>query len=169
MRNKQLNNEGIASISKGGVLYRAGVFPALSKDQIDQAKIVSQLPSDFPIANWESMNTKQQLHAMKFSGLNEKEQWSLLNSSVPLIVLDQHNQVQNRIEIAALAARTRATPGKSTNSTSLQTTAQQRKLDMKQEEYETRFYEKQAGRARVVNTPNDSTKTPDGEKPIVDS
>ena len=40
---------------------------------------------------------------------------------------------------------------------------------MKQEEYETRFYEKQARRPIVVRTPNDTTKTPDGDKPVVDS
>lgn len=40
---------------------------------------------------------------------------------------------------------------------------------MKQEEYETRFYEKQARRPIVVRTPSNTTNTPDGDKPVVDS
>jgi len=40
---------------------------------------------------------------------------------------------------------------------------------MNQEEYETRFYEKQARRPIVANNPSDTTKTPDGGKPNFDS
>ena len=40
---------------------------------------------------------------------------------------------------------------------------------MKQEEYETRFYEKQARRTTTVNTQNNTPKTPAGAKPVVDS
>ena len=40
---------------------------------------------------------------------------------------------------------------------------------MKQEEYETRFYEKQARRPIAVNTQNNTPKTPEGAKPVVDS
>ena len=68
MRNKLLNNNLTNSISKGGVLYRAGEIPALTKEQTEQAKLVSKLPKDFPFANWESMNTKQQLQQMKQAG-----------------------------------------------------------------------------------------------------
>ena len=74
MRKKLLNNNDITSISKGGVLYRPGEIPVLTKGQVEQAKLVGKLPQDFPIANWESMNTKQQLQEMKYSGLNAQEQ-----------------------------------------------------------------------------------------------
>jgi hypothetical protein len=122
---------------------------------------------------------------MQYSGLNAQEQWSLLNSNVPLAVLNEHNQAQTQSESTALAARVaaslvnataqaataraQAAVGKPTVSTSLQTTTQQRKSDMKQEEYETRFYEKQARRPIVANNPSDTTKTPDGGKPNFDS
>jgi len=185
MRKKLLNDNLTTSISKGGVLYRPGEIPTLTKEQIAQANLVNKLPRDFPFANWESMNTKQQLQTIRSSGLNAQEQWSLLNSNVPLVALNRYNQAQTQSESTAYAvrvaaslvnattqtaaARAKATVGKPTVSTPLQTTAQQRKLDMKQEEYETRFYEKQARRPVVVNTPNNSTKTPDGGKPIFDS
>ncbi len=109
----------------------------------------------------------------------------MLNSNAPLAVLNQYNQAQDEMETRAYATRiaatlmnaaaqstiprTQATVSKPTNSTPLLTSAQQRKLDMKQEEYETRFYEKQARRPIAVNTQYDATKTPNGEKPVVDS
>ena len=40
---------------------------------------------------------------------------------------------------------------------------------MEQEEYETRFYEKQARRPIAVNAQNNTPKTPAGAKPVVDS
>ena len=95
MRNKLLNNNLTDSISKGGVLYRAGEIPILTKEQIVQANLVSKLPRDFPIANWESMTTKQQLQQMKYSGLNPQDQWSLLNASAPLKVLKEYSQAQD--------------------------------------------------------------------------
>ena len=94
MRNKELNNSLTGSISKGGVLYRPGEIPILTKEQHAQANLVGKLPHDFPFANWEGMNTKQQLQQMKYSGLNPQEQWSLLNANVPLRVLNDHNQTQ---------------------------------------------------------------------------
>jgi len=185
MRKKLLNNNLSDSISKGGVLYRSGEIPTLTKEQIAQANLVNKLPRDFPFANWEGMTTKQQLRQMQYSGLNAQEQWSLLNTNVPLAVLNEHNQAQTQSESTALAARVaaslvnataqaataraQAAVGKPTVTTSLQTTAQQRKLDMKQEEYESRFYEKQARRPIVANNPSDTTKTPDGGKPNFDS
>ena len=84
MRKKLLNNNEITSISKGGVLYRAGDLPPLTTQQKEQAKIVSKLPNDFPFANWEGMTPRQQLLQMRYSGLNDQEQWSLLNSNVRL-------------------------------------------------------------------------------------
>ena len=87
MRNKGLNNNLTDTISKGGVLYRPGEIPVLTKEQLAQANLVSKLPHDFPFANWEGMSTKQQLQQMKYSGLNPQEQWSLLNANVPLGVL----------------------------------------------------------------------------------
>jgi len=186
MRKKLLNNSLTNSISKGGVLYRPGEIPTLTKEQITQANLVSKLPRDFPFANWENMTARQQQQTISRSGLNPQAQWALLNSNVPLVALNQYNQAQDETETRANAtkiattlmnvaaqatatAKSQATVGKPTVSTPLQTTAQQRKLDMKQEEYETRFYEKQARRPIVVNTSNDSTKTPKGDKPVVDS
>ena len=101
MRNKLLNNNQSDYISKGGVLYKPGEIPALTKEQLTQASLVSKLPRDFPFANWEGMTTKQQLQQMKYSGLNPQEQWSLLNANVPLSVLNEHNQAQ---EYAAVQA-----------------------------------------------------------------
>ena len=122
---------------------------------------------------------------MQHSGLSDKEQWALLNTTAPLSALNQHNQAQNAVETRATAAkiattlmsattqaaipRAPVTASKPTNSTPLQTTAQQRKLDMEQEEYETRFYEKQARRPIAVNAQNNTPKTPAGAKPVVDS
>jgi len=139
MRNKRFNNNLTDSISKGGVLYRAGEIPTLNKEQIAQANLVSKLPRDFPFANWESMNTKQQLQQMQHSGLNDQDQWSLLNANVPLSVLDQHNRAQDEINTRASATRiatslmnavaqasvprTQATVSKPTISTSLQNAA----------------------------------------------
>ena len=105
MHNKRLNNNLTNSISKGGVLYRAGEIPALTKEQIEQAKLVSKLPKDFPFAQWDNMYTKQQLQQMKHSGLNDQDQWSLLNANVPLSVLNQHNQAQAEVETRASATR----------------------------------------------------------------
>ena len=129
------------------------------------------------------MNTKQQLQQMRYSGLNNQDQWSLLNSNVPLSVLDQHNQAQDEVETRASATRIAATlmnavaqatatakaqaaVGKPTISTPLQTNAQQRKLDMKQEEYETRFYEKAAARTNNTSKLTNTIKTPPIYKPV---
>ena len=49
MRNKGLNNNLTGSISKGGVLYRPGENPVLTKEQLAQANLVSKLPHDFPL------------------------------------------------------------------------------------------------------------------------
>jgi len=182
MRNKLLNNNQPNSISKGGVLYRAGELPILTNEQIKQATLVKMLPRDFPFANWDNMNTKQQLREIKSSGLNAQDQWSLLNTNVPLSVLNQHNQAQDEVESRAYATRIAASlmntiaqaavpraqssVNEPTNSTPLQTTAQQRKLDMRQEEYETRFYEKAAARTGVVRTPTVATKSQGGENPL---
>jgi len=186
MRSKLLKNNRIGNFTNGNPINSAREVPILNETQQQQAALVSKLPKDFPIAGWESMNTKQQLQAMKFSGLNAQDQWTLLNANEKLSTLSQYNQAQTQSESAALAARVaaslvnttakaaatakaQAAVGKPTVSTSLQTTAQQRKSDMKQEEYETRFYEKQARRPIVANNSSDTTKTPDGGKPNFDS
>jgi cell wall-associated NlpC family hydrolase len=148
MRNKRFNNNLTGSISKGGVLYRAGEIPALTKEQIEQAKLVSKLPKDFPFAQWDNMYTKQQLQQMKHSGLNDQDQWSLLNANVPLSVLNQHNQAQAEVETRASATRiaaslmsataqasvprTQAAVGKPTISTPLQTYGLNGQLEGKQ-------------------------------------
>ena len=147
--------------AKGTVSGNVGV--GLTKAQQVEAALVGKLPSDFPIDQWESMNTKAQLKAMQHSGLNDQEQWVLLNATAPLSVLDQHNQTLDEIAIKAYVTRslapvysavmtqsgqrTQASDSKTSNSTPLQTDAQQRKLDMRQEEYETRILEKAATRA----------------------
>lgn len=151
MRNKGLNNNLTDTISKGGVLYRPGEIPVLTKEQLAQANLVSKLPHDFPFANWEGMTTKQQLQQMKYSGLNPQEQWSLLNANVPLGVLKEHNQAQ---EYAAAQATPVQAPAllsakavqslaqniqnASTNSSispSLQTSGFKQKLNILKEEY----------------------------------
>ena len=93
MRNKLLNNNP-NYISKGGVLYKPGEIPALTKEQLTQASLVSKLPRDFPFANWEGMTTKQQLRTIGYSGLTAQEQWTLLNASAPLKVLNEYNQAR---------------------------------------------------------------------------
>ena len=181
MRNSIYTN----NFNNQNALMKTNNQPVLNDAQINDAKLVKKLPSDFPIADWESMNTKAQLKAMQHSGLSDKEQWALLNTTAPLSALNQHNQAQSAVETRATAAkiattlmsattqaaipRAPVTASKPTNSTPLQTTAQQRKLDMEQEEYETRFYEKQARRPIAVNAQNNTPKTPAGAKPVVDS
>ncbi len=74
MRNKVRNDNPTNSISKGGVLYRPGEIPILTKAQVEQAKIVDKLPRDFPIANWENMTARQQQRMISRSGLNPQDQ-----------------------------------------------------------------------------------------------
>ncbi|GEM_PF-6438199 len=182
MRKKLLNNNLANSISKGGVLYRPGEIPTLTKEQIAQANLVNKLPRDFPIANWENMGTKQQLQQMKYSGLNAQQQWSLLNSNVPLSALDQYNQAQTQSESTALAARVaasmvntsaqvaaakaQAAVGKPTVSTPLQTSAQLRKYDVWQEEYTPRYYGKAASGAGAAITPKNTLGAAVAIKPV---
>ena len=109
MRKKLLNNNLTGAISKGGVLYRAGEIPTLTTEQKEHANLVSKLPRDFPFANWENMTARQQQQTISRSGLNAQDQWSLLNTNIPLAVLNEHNQAQNQSESAALAARVAAT------------------------------------------------------------
>ena len=108
MRKKLLNNNLTGAISKGGVLYRPGEIPTLTKEQIAQAKLVNQLPQDFPFANWENMTARQQQQTISRSGLTPQDQWTLMNTNIPLSVLNKHNQAQNQSESAALAARVAA-------------------------------------------------------------
>ena len=56
----------------------------LSGEQKLDAKIAAKLPESFPVDEWETLTTKQQLKAMQFSGLTNEEQWRLLNASMPL-------------------------------------------------------------------------------------
>lgn len=185
MSSKLQNSNRIGVRINEPVRNSANRNPALSKNQIEQANLVKKLPNDFPIAKWEQMNTRQQLHAMKYSGLNPQEQWTLLNATAPLSALNQHNQAQDEAAtrayversiaplFAQIAQPTFAKAGipstKSSNSTPLQTTSQQRKLDMRQEEYETRFYEKAAARANSTSNSANPTKAPTTYKPIEDT
>jgi len=174
MRNKLLNTNQTNSISKGGVLYRPGEIPTLNKEQIAQANLVNKLPGNFPFANWESMNTKQQLQTMKYSGLNDQEQWSLLNTNVPLTVLNEHNQAQNQSESTAYVARaaanlvnttskaavmpTQATTSKPTNSTSLQNNGLRQQLDKWIEGDKTKLLGKASGSTGAAVAPNATGK-----------
>lgn len=140
----------------------------------DQAELVKRLPKDFPIDRFEAMNTKQQLNALKFSGLNDKEQWVLLNASAPLCDLKESSQTHDDAETKAYVAKVIAphaskpeqnsqesvhtTNQKSSNSTSLQNGAARRKLDLRQEEYEARFFEKTADRNPIQAQESKTTR-----------
>jgi len=76
-----------ASVSDG-----IGAAFDYSDKQKREAFLVDKLPSDFPIDGWEDMNTKAQLRAMRFSGLNDQEQWELLNSTTILNSLAAYNE-----------------------------------------------------------------------------
>jgi hypothetical protein len=108
MRSKLLKNNRIGNFTNGNPINNARDVPILNETQQQQAALVRKLPKDFPIAGWESMNTKQQLQAMKFSGLNAQEQWTLLNTNEKLSTLSQYSQAQTQSESAALAARVAA-------------------------------------------------------------
>lgn len=58
-----------------------------NEKQMHEAQLVRQLPSGFPIENWEKMPTKAQLFAVQHSGLSKEDQWTLLNATTPLKVL----------------------------------------------------------------------------------
>ena len=175
MRNKLLNNNLADSISKGGVLYRAGEIPILTKEQIAQANLVSKLPRDFPFAKWEGMSTKQQLREMKSSGLNDQDQWSLLNSNVPLAVLNEHNQVQENAAAQAspvqapsllsakavqvLAHNIQNASTSSSISPSLQASGLKQKLNMLKEEYKQMPLGKASGSVGAAVAPKSNKPT----------
>ncbi len=73
-----------------------GLTPKVNHTQEQDAALVAKLSPSFPIQEWDSMSTKAQRQAMKFSGLAEPEQWRLLNSSAPLSVLDAANRERIR-------------------------------------------------------------------------
>ena len=68
-------NVGAVAPSGNVHAYAAGAADAgigFNDRQKREAFLVSQLPNDFPIDGWENLSTKQQLHAMKYSGLTIK-------------------------------------------------------------------------------------------------
>ena len=87
MPSKLQNNNRLGVRIHEPVHNTANRSPALFKDQVAQANLVKKLPNEFPVAHWEQMNTKQQVQAMKHSGLNQQEQWTLLNATAPLSAL----------------------------------------------------------------------------------
>ena len=91
-----------------------GVSAKLNAAQESNAELVAKLPSDFPIQKWDSMSTKAQLQAMKFSGLTENEQWALLNPSAPLSVLAQAAAQQKTHIVARAEAKVLPAPELST-------------------------------------------------------
>ena len=182
MRNKLLNNNQSDYISKGGVLYKPGEIPVLSKEQLTQASLVNKLPRDFPFANWEGMTTKQQLQQMKYSGLNPQEQWSLLNANVPLSVLKDHNQAQEYAAaqatpvqapallsakaVQALAQNIQKASTNSSISPSLQSGAPQRQLDVQKTNHQANLLGKPAiAPANPLKITN-PTKAPYRNKPV---
>ncbi|HWR28516.1 MAG TPA: NlpC/P60 family protein [Negativicutes bacterium] len=182
MRNKLLNNNQPNYISKGGVLYKPGEIPALTKEQLTQASLVSKLPRDFPFANWEGMTTKQQLRTIGYSGLTAQEQWSLLNANVPLSVLNEHNQAQEYAAaqaspvqapallsakaVQALAQNFQKTNTNSSISPSLQSGVPQRKLEEQKENLQTKLLGKPAIAAANPVKITNPTKTPYSYKPL---
>lgn len=127
------------------------------------------------------MTTKQQLRQMQNSGLNAQDQWSLLNSNIPLVTLNEHNHVQTQSESAALAkrvaaslvntsaqataAKAQAAVGKPTNSTPLQNGSLRQNMDLKQQ------FVKNIGSASAsvgaAAAPAGTSNAPAGIKPIV--
>ena len=68
---------GVGAVAPSGSVLTsaagiAGEGIGFNDRQKREAFLVSQLPNDFPIDGWENLSTKQQLHAMKYSGLNDK-------------------------------------------------------------------------------------------------
>ena len=57
MRNSIYTN----NFNNQNALMKTNNQPVLNDAQINDAKLVKKLPSDFPIADWESMSTKAQL------------------------------------------------------------------------------------------------------------
>ena len=55
MRNSIYTN----NFNNQNALMKTNNQPILNDAQINDTKLVKKLPSDFPIADWESMNTKQ--------------------------------------------------------------------------------------------------------------
>lgn len=137
------------SVTAKGIVS-GSVGAGLTKAQQKEAALVGKLPGDFPIEQWESMNTKAQLKAMQHSGLTDQEQWVLLNATAPLSVLDEHNQMRDEIAIKAYVTRiltpvssaamtqsgqrTQTTDNKPTISPSLQRDALRQELYMLKEE-----------------------------------
>ena len=78
----------------GNVSGGVGRQKTLNENQRSDAALVAKLPEDFPIDNWEKLNHNQQRKAMLFSGLDDQEQWQLLNASAPLKVLADMNAAQ---------------------------------------------------------------------------
>ena len=167
MRNSIYTN----NFNNQNALMKTNNQPVLNDAQINDAKLVKKLPSDFPIANWESMNTKAQLKAMQHSGLSDKEQWALLNTTAPLSALNQHNQAQNAVETRATTAKIATTlmsaaaqaavaqtvsPFKSfINSAPVQSNGLQRKSDMLNEDAKKNPLGKAGGGVGATTTPKD--------------
>lgn len=134
--------------AKGTVSGNVGA--GLTKAQQKEAALVGKLPNDFPLDQWERMNTKAQLKAMQHSGLSDQEQWVLLNATAPQSVLVQHNQMLDEIAIKASIAsmlipvyfaaatqssqHTQTADNKPAISPSLQRDALRQELDMLKEE-----------------------------------
>ena len=96
---------GTTSTVRGTVAGSAGSPYTLNDTQKEESALVDKLPSDFPIAKWDSMNTKEQLNTIRRSSLSDQEQWSLLNASTPLEVLSLVNAAQKGAITGQLTAR----------------------------------------------------------------
>lgn len=78
---------------------------SLNGTQRAESALVAKLPSDFPIAKWDKMTTKEQYQTIRRSGLTDQEQWRLLNTSTPLEVLSLVNAAQNSARSGLLTPR----------------------------------------------------------------
>ncbi|NLI53206.1 MAG: hypothetical protein GX417_02660 [Clostridiales bacterium] len=92
---RQTGYPNTAAIGSGSARLGASAHGSLNNAQIEEAALVKKLPPDFPIEQWDAMPTKAQLLAMRYSGLKEQEQWTLLNASTPLGTLSMLNDIQS--------------------------------------------------------------------------
>ena len=98
-------------------------------EQRRQAALVSKLPDDFPIDEWESLPARAQLKQIQHTRLSKTEQWDLLNAKTPMSTLRDIGEQNGSPFLARLqAAVDRIVNGEETDS-SKSTPLQQRAVD----------------------------------------
>ncbi len=73
--------------------------------QREAMTLVSRLPDGFPFDKWDDMPAKAQLIRMRHTRLNDREQWTLLNSPTPLRLLEQMNREREQNSVYGGNAR----------------------------------------------------------------